>query len=240
MTALLIDRNGRPSLEEGGALVVVVGKKIKLSQRKKSGGVKPYVMMSATDNNVVFFEHAKPKARLADHDDDALMQLAQANVKEAFAELVRRYNRLVRGYCRKWNRSRGEDLAQDVFVRLWRARGRYRPKNEFRAYLFIIVVNVYRNDRRTFVRKPPMASLSVEQAPEPAAAANQLERILAQEKLDRVHRSIEGLSPKLKEAILLRFGSELSYRQIAEITQSNEATIRSRVMLGVQKMKKEL
>jgi RNA polymerase sigma factor (sigma-70 family) len=214
-------------------------KRTQPTQQNGNRGVQADVMMNATDNNVIPIEHAKRKARLEGHTDDELMQLARANVKEAFAELVRRYNRLVRGYCRKWNWERGEDLAQDVFVRLWRARDRYKPRDEFKAYLFMIVVNQCRNDKRSLNRKPPMEPLTPEKKVE-AASVDQLEQILEREKLARVHRRIEALSPKLKEAILLRFGSEMSYRQIADITKSNEATVRSRVMLGIQKLKKEL
>ncbi len=197
------------------------------------------VMMSRTHDNVIPLERASRRARLGDHSDDELMRLARANVKEAFAEIVRRYRRLVRGFCCKWSPDRGEDLAQEVFVRLWRSRERYRPKNEFKAYLFTIVVNQCRNDRRTLTRKPPMAPLDPERRID-GDAPDQLDRILEGERLRRVHRGIEALTPKLKEAVLLRYGSEMSYRQMSRILGVNEATIRSRVMLGIQKLQKEL
>ncbi len=196
-------------------------------------------MMKAGINNVISIDEAKNLKQLKCHTDDELMQLASANVKEAFAEIVRRHQGQVRGFCRKWNGQGGDDLAQDVFVRLWRARHRYRPQNEFKAYLFRIVVNRCRNATRSLRRRPPMEELKPEKVTE-ASSGNQLEKILEREQLLRVYRQIRKLSPKLKEALLLRFGQEMSYRQIAQITDSKEATVRSRVLLGVERIKKEL
>lgn len=195
--------------------------------------------MSTVKNNVISIERASAKTRLENYSDDELMQLCAANVENAFAELVRRYQGKVRGFCRKWDSQRGDDLAQDVFVRLWRARHQYKPKNEFKAYLFAIVINQCRNAKRSLSRRPCTEKLQLKEICD-RASSDQLDRILRREKVSRVHRQIEKLSPKLKEAVLLRFGQELSYRIMAEIIGANEATVRSRVLLGLEKLRKEL
>ncbi len=96
----------------------------------------------------------------SDRTDDELMELACANHQDAMTELIGRYHQRVRSYCHKWNPERGDDLAQEVFLKLWRARQRYRPQDQFAVYLFTIVRNVCRNTTRKWFRRPFMDSLS--------------------------------------------------------------------------------
>ena len=74
----------------------------------------------------------------------------------AFAELVQRYGALVFGrfYRRLGDRQEAEDLTQDVFLRLYRHRKRYRPRAKFATWLFHIVQNLLRNALRSRMRHP--------------------------------------------------------------------------------------
>ena len=85
------------------------------------------------------------------HDGDA----------EAFGQLVRAYSRRVVGYfCRQiGDRAEAEDLAQDVFLRLYRSRARYQPKARFGTWVFHIMQNVARNAMR-YRRRHPVVRLT--------------------------------------------------------------------------------
>jgi RNA polymerase sigma-70 factor (ECF subfamily) len=85
-----------------------------------------------------------------------LMLRVRRGDADAFAELVRRYGPRVAGYFfrRLGDHAEAEDLAQEVFLRLYRARGRYRPGARFATWLFHITQNVARNAVRYRRRHP--------------------------------------------------------------------------------------
>jgi RNA polymerase sigma-70 factor (ECF subfamily) len=188
--------------------------------------------------NVVELPGARAKGPLDHRTDDELMELAAANVRPAMEELVRRHDRTVRSYCRKWDPARGDDLAQDVFLRLWRARHAYRPRGRFRLYLFTLVRNRCRNALRDWFRRPaaqPLDTLEVN-----GMEQSQLEAVLEAERNHRVWREVASLPPKLREAVLLRFEQGLSHAEIAEIVGAPEVTVRSRVFLGLRRLRARL
>src|SRR5215470_4983733 len=94
---------------------------------------------------------------LARRDPDAArMVRVRRGDAAAFAELVQRYWQPIVGrFCRQLgDRQEAEDLAQDVFLRLYRARGRYTPRAKFSTWLFHVARNVARNAVRTRRRHP--------------------------------------------------------------------------------------
>jgi RNA polymerase sigma-70 factor (ECF subfamily) len=92
------------------------------------------------------------------HDDPDvhLMQRVQRGDQEAFARLQERYTPRIFGYFCKQMRDRveAEDLTQEVFMRLYRSRGRYQPRARFATWIFHITQNVARNALRTRRRRP--------------------------------------------------------------------------------------
>lgn len=172
-------------------------------------------------------------ARLAELTDDELMLLATRGLREAFAALVGRYQTRVRTHCTRWtgDRALGDDLAQDIFGELWRTRERYQPNGRFAVYLFTIAKNRCRNARRD---RRPVAPLDGEI---PGGHPDQLQALLAAERQRRLDHAVHALPEKLREAVLLRFGQGLDYAQIAEILKCPQVTARSRVFLGIGKLR---
>lgn len=192
-------------------------------------------MSTSVEDRVVPISRARERG-LRQRTDDELMELSAAEVREAFAELVQRYQGRVRSFCLRWDAQRGDDLAQEVFLQLWQARRRYQPRGRFPVYLFTIVRNRCRNARRSWFRSPVLEQLS----PQLGRSAEQLDHVLEQERARRLDRSVAGLPPKLREAVLLRFGEGLGYAEIAAIVQAPQATVRSRVFHGLRRLQKEL
>lgn len=91
-----------------------------------------------------------------DDPEVGLMLQAQEDEPDAFAELVDRYwTRVFGRFCRQLgDRQEAEDLTQDVFLRLYRSRKRYRPEAKFATWLFHITQNVARNALRSRRRRP--------------------------------------------------------------------------------------
>jgi RNA polymerase sigma-70 factor (ECF subfamily) len=176
--------------------------------------------------------------RLDERSDEELLFLACGGVVEAFAELVRRWERPVRSYCAKWCGARGDDIAQEAFHDVWRARATYQPSGRFAAYLFTIVRNRCRNERRAQGLRDASpdrgAPLGAGDRPD------QLDAIVAAEERRRIHAELVALPRPLREAVMLRFDGELDYREIAKVVKAKESTVRSRVFLAVARLRKAL
>jgi len=168
--------------------------------------------------------------------DDELMLLSTQGLRDAFASLVGRYQVRVRTHCARLtgDRALGDDLAQEIFGDLWRTRERYQPHGRFAVYLFTIARNRCRNawrDRR------PMAPLDEDVA---ASDPDQLQALLAAERQRRLDKAVLALPEKLREAVLLRFGQALDYPEMAEILKCPQVTVRSRVFLGIRKLRETM
>ncbi len=173
---------------------------------------------------------------LEQRDDDELMLLTGAGLQAAFEEILRRHQRAVRRYCIRYCRdvAVAEDVAQEVFVTLWRSRQSYEPKGRFRSYLFAIAMSRCRNELRRLRSKTITSDEVVQLDIHPLA----LDAMVAAERSHRLYGLVNRLPPAQREAITLRFAAGLEYGEIAEVVKRPEATVRSRVFFGLNHLRK--
>jgi RNA polymerase sigma-70 factor, ECF subfamily len=183
---------------------------------------------------------------LPERPDDELMQLAAAGVMEAFSVLVRRHEARVRNLCGRicGNAAEGDEAAQECFVKLWKLRAEYEPRARFEAYFYLLVRNHCRNRVREARRRTGLPSDRAA-APQPSSELSDgchdpLQRLVDQQRRERLQRSLSKLSAAQRDAIVLRFSAELEYATIAELTGCSEATLRTRVFLGLNRLRKLL
>jgi RNA polymerase sigma-70 factor (ECF subfamily) len=171
-------------------------------------------------------------AALRLRQDDELMELTRAGVLAAFEELVRRHHRPVRAFCARMlgDGAQADDAAQEVFLEVWRTSGRYQPQGRLRSYLLACARNRCLKVVRRREPAPP-------DEPPVAVSPDQLDSLLAAERRQRLTGVMQRLPPKLHEALALRFASGLEYHEIAQITGRGEETIRSRVFLGLKRLR---
>ncbi len=155
--------------------------------------------------------------------DDALMLLARAGDTRAFGRLVSRYERRIIRFCSYLCRrpEQAREIAQEVFLRIWKARDRYRAEGRFAAWAFTIARNLCRRARA----RARIEALFVPEAPEPVLGEDGERRQM--HALTRA--SLLSLEPKFREALLLRYVEDLPYEDIARALGLNESTARSRV-----------
>lgn len=146
-------------------------------------------------------------------DDLTLMARFQAGDTDAYEALVRRHLDLVVRHARRYvgDRAGAEDVAQEVFLRLYRSRDRFREPSNFAGWLVTITGRIALNELRTRRRKRwvPRSTLEAEEpgsewrpgsdAEEPPEAA--LER---EERIAAVHRALARLPENQRQAILLQ------------------------------------
>ena len=195
------------------------------------------------EDNVIAFPSERPAVGLAERDDDALMRLASAGTRSAFATLVGRHTGRLTGFCIKMtgDRRTGEDVAQETWLQVWASRQRYEPAGKFDSFLYTIARNRCRNALRSARRRGHVQSdieLDTEQLS--ADDPTHLDAILDNERRDRVQRAMAKLAPKFREALLLRFSQDLDYGQISAIVGRSESTVRSRVLHGIKKLRATL
>jgi RNA polymerase sigma-70 factor (ECF subfamily) len=198
--------------------------------------------MKESRPHIVALPGLPPTVGLDQGDDDQLMLLAAGGAKAAFEVLVGRVLPKLTGYCARFvgRVSVAEELAQEILLEVWLRRSSYRPEGKFTVFLFTLArhrcLNRLRDDQRRRVRDQSAQ-------PEPDFAAcppDQLDALLEQERQRRLRLALLGLSPKLREAVLLRFDQGLDYPDVARILGCNESTTRSRVRLAMQRLRDEL
>lgn len=170
--------------------------------------------------------------------DVKLMLQVRDDVAGAFEVLVRTYqNRLLGILTHLVGRSdEAEDLTQEVFLRIYKARKGYRPRAKFSTWLFTIANNLALNHLRGKGRNPtvtldapPAQTMSMRPATErmvsrDGTASAQMRKV---ELSDVVREALEGLGEDQKMAVLLNKFEEMSYSEIAEVMGRTEPAIKS-------------
>ncbi len=173
-----------------------------------------------------------------ERSDDELMGLAAAGERAASEVLVRRHQARLRAYCSRWCGSAvvGDDLAQECFVEIWRRRSSYVAQGKFSSYLFQIAANRCKNQRRSEQRARAASADAARAREEPPSS----DRFARKERHEQLQRGLSKLPEAQREAVLLRYGAELDYAEIAGLLQVPEPTLRSRVFTGLMKLRRSL
>jgi len=174
--------------------------------------------------------------------DEELVQLAQTGDADAFGQLVVRHQGAV--YRAALSALRvpedAEEVAQDAFVRAWTALGRFRGDASFRTWVLAIAWNRALSRRHSVVgwlrRKAPLD----EAAGAAAAARGSEQRLHDAELKGHVARAIEGLTPKLRDALLLAQSGEYVYSEIGRMLKIPVGTVKWRVSEARRKVKQHL
>ena len=180
----------------------------------------------------------------AERSDDELLQLAAAGSTACFAELARRHAASVLGFCTRLvgGAGAGEELAQDVWLEVWKRRRSYRPGGSFPAFLFSVARSRCLNHlrrRSRWSRVEPELLVARQSAPEPSDEAS-LQRLLREERQRHLVEALAALPVRQREAVLLRFSHDLDYETIAGIVGASPSTARSRVFHGLRALRARL
>ena len=175
---------------------------------------------------------------LADPDVRLMLQVRDGNAA-AFEELMLRYqNRLVTVLEHLvGKRGQAEDLAQDVFLRVYRARHTYQPGSKFSTWLFTIANNVASSSLRSRSRRREVQvaaadrgndePLTIEQLAKAASGLMPARQLDKSELCDMVKAALDTLSERQRLAVLLNKFEEMSYADIAATMNMTPQAIKS-------------
>lgn len=180
--------------------------------------------------------------------DQLLVERVQRGDKRAFDLLVRKYQHRVIAVINRYVRDPDEamDVAQETFVKAYRALDRFRGESAFYTWIFRIAVNTAKNHIVSRGRRPPDADIEVEEAEhyEGGEWLHELanpENELFKDELERaVYRALEKLPEDLRTAVTLREFDGLSYEEIAEVMDCPVGTVRSRIFRAREAIDNEI
>ena len=127
-----------------------------------------------------------------------------------------------------------EDLVQETFLKAFRAEAQFERGTNLKAWLFTILHNTFRNQRRHDVRNPvDVDSETVEQAADVAGQEQTPEQLLTRDTLDAdLQAALDALPEAFRQAVWLRDVEEFSYAEIARIVGVPIGTVMSRISRG--------
>lgn len=184
---------------------------------------------------------------MAIDQDLELMLLVRQGDAESFEVLLRRYRApLVNFFVRMvHDRALAEDLAQEVFLRVYQARHRYQPEARFTTWLYRIATNLALNAIRD--RKGSVASNEFdEQGNESEVARVVDEKPVADQQMmqsDReriIREAVEALPEKQCAAVILHKYQDVNYRQISKVLGVSESAVKSLLFRAYESLRERL
>lgn len=169
--------------------------------------------------------------------DQTLVRRAQSGDKAAFDALVRRYQQRIVNLVGRYvsDSSEALDVAQEAFIKAYRAIGKFRGDSAFYTWLYRIAINTAKNYLVAQGRRPPGSDIDAVDA-EQFNTDTRLKdhgspehQLLRQEIEQAVLETVQQLPEDLKTAITLREAEGLSYDEIATVMDCPIGTVRSRI-----------
>jgi RNA polymerase sigma-70 factor, ECF subfamily len=185
----------------------------------------------------------------AEVSDLTLVQRVQKGEKAAFDLLVRKYQHKVVKLVLRYVRSpaEAEDIAQEAFIKAYRALPQFRGDSAFYTWLYRIAINTAKNAIAARDRSPIEYELDMSDPEESAGMQNRLKDpdtpeglALTEEIRSIVNAAIEALPEELRTAIVLRELEGLSYEEIAAAMECPVGTVRSRIFRAREAIDKRL
>jgi RNA polymerase sigma-70 factor (ECF subfamily) len=175
-------------------------------------------------------------------DSDTLLMLAGQGSREAMGELYRRHKPQVVSFFRhmRARSDQTEDLAQEVFLRIWKSAGRYRPSGKYRSFMFTVAANVWRDYcRRSSVRDAMQVQDDGVETVRDGTALPDSASAHAEFRHD-LDKALGSL-PEIERMVFVLSEMEgVSYRDIARIMRCRIGTVGSRKTRAVKQLRQLL
>ncbi len=170
-------------------------------------------------------------------DEDLMAKLCEGD-QEALGELVIRYQNDIFRFCLHYLREveQAREIAQETFIRVFVARARFDGARKFRPWVLCIARNLCLNELKR-KKTVPMESLE-EYASSARAESGEMLRsgldgpdstVMASERREMLARVLDSLDEESREIVVLRFFQQMQAREIAEIIDSTEGAVRTRL-----------
>jgi RNA polymerase sigma-70 factor (ECF subfamily) len=186
-----------------------------------------------------------------DPTSDAAIMLRVAEGDEAsFTYLAEKYHRPMIHFLFRMvgNQAIAEELAQEVFLRVYRARGSYRAEARFTTWLYRIATNLAVNYARDTRNERTAQTVYLDQPDEETGTSPDLaddepsaeERLLREERMAAIRRHVMALPERQRMAVLMHKYQGMDYRQIGEVLKLSESATKSLLFRAYQTLRDKL
>ena len=227
-------------------------------QLSASAGVENNVSSVAMDRELLAMAGAHPQAPVSPASalpgdglsDAEIMLRVKAGDDSAFDYLVQKYRRPMVSFMYRsvHNSAVAEDLAQEVFLRVYRSRETYEPSAKFTTWLYRIATNLVVNHARDTRNERPENVVNIDETDDetgmrfdlPDTSVSAEEMILRRERMIAIRRRVQGLPERQKMAVIMHKYQQMDYKQIAEVLKLSESATKSLLFRAYETLRGQL
>jgi RNA polymerase sigma-70 factor (ECF subfamily) len=182
--------------------------------------------------------------------DAQVMLRVKAGDESAFDYLVQKYRRPMLGFMYRMahNSAVAEDLAQEVFLRVYRSRENYEASAKFTTWLYRIASNLAVNHARDTRHERPENTVSLDEPDRetgltmdvPDGSLTAEESIVRRERLAAIRQRVQALPERQRIAVIMHKYQQMDYRQIADVLKLSESAIKSLLFRAYETLRVQL
>ena len=211
------------------------------------------------DHGLPSFAGARPSAPVAvanstvstdDVSDVDVMLRVKTGDESAFTYLVQKYRRPMIGFMYRLchNPSTAEELAQEVFLRVYRSRSSYEPTAKFTTWLYRIATNLAVNYARDTRHERPENTVRLDEPDRETGTTPDLaddsltaeEQILKRERLAAIRSKVNALPERQRVAVIMHKYQQMDYREIAGVLKLSESATKSLLFRAYETLREQL
>ena len=224
------------------------------AQLSGRNGVDTGVSSVAIDRGLLAYGSGSQTAAVADSakavSDVDVMLRVKAGDEAAFACLVHKYQRQMISFMYRTcqNSAAAEELAQEVFLRVYRSRAGYEPSAKFSTWLYRIATNLAVNHARDTRHERPENTVrldepDLETGTTPDLADDSVtaeEQMLRAERVLAIRQKVQALPERQRMAVVMHKYQQMDYRQIAEVLKLSESATKSLLFRAYETLREQL
>lgn len=182
--------------------------------------------------------------------DAQVMLRVKAGDESAFDYLVQKYRRPLVSFMYRMARNTAvaEDLAQEVFLRVYRSRSSYQASAKFTTWLYRIATNLAVNHARDTRKERPEVTVSLDEPDEETGMTLDVadstmtaeQTLLRRERMKAIRSKVEALPERQKLAVLMHKYQQMDYKQIAEVLKLSESATKSLLFRAYEALREQL
>jgi RNA polymerase sigma-70 factor (ECF subfamily) len=182
--------------------------------------------------------------------DAEVMLRVKAGDESAFDFLVQKYRRPLVSFMYRMarNTAAAEDLAQEVFLRVYRSRQTYEASAKFTTWLYRIATNLAVNHARDTRNKRPEVTVSLDEPDEETgttmdvadATISAEENLVRRERLAAIRSKVEALPERQRLAVIMHKYQQMDYKQIADVLKLSESATKSLLFRAYETLRDQL
>ena len=224
------------------------------AQLSPPNGVSKDVSSVAIERGLLTFAGTPPSATMANSfeavsDADVMLRVKTGD-ESAFAYLVQKYRRPMVGFMYRLchNPAAAEELAQEVFLRVYRSRSSYEASAKFSTWIYRIARNLAVNFARDTRHERAEVTVRLDEPDQETGTTPDLadtsataeEQMLKRERLVAIRNKVNALPERQRMAVILHKYQQMDYRQIADVLKLSESATKSLLFRAYETLREQL